>query len=191
MNNGRNVLVVLSGPSGVGKGTIAKLIIENNENIALSVSCTTRAPREGEVDGRDYFFLKKEEFKERMSEGGFLEYSEHFGNFYGTPKDFVVEKLKKRDVLLEIDVNGGLKVKENFPEAVLIMLLPPSVDEIKRRLELRGTESEESIRNRMERINYEIGKKDFYDYAVVNDDLKVALKEIEEIIKNEKTKSNV
>ena len=115
----RNVLVVLSGPSGVGKGTIAKLLVERNENISLSISCTTRQPRDGEINGREYFFVDKKSFKEKIDNNGLLEYSEHFENYYGTPKDFVMKSLENKDVLLEIDVNGGLEVKKSYPEAVL------------------------------------------------------------------------
>lgn len=182
----KNVLFVISGPSGVGKGTITKKIVERNDNVKLSVSCTTRAPRRGEVDGKDYFFITKEAFENKIAANGFLEYSNHFDNYYGTPKDFVNEKLKTNDVLLEIDVNGGLAVKKNFNEAVLIMILPPSLAEVKRRLEKRHTESEELILRRMDRISYEISKKDLYDYTVVNDDLERAVEEVEKILKNEK-----
>ena len=184
----RNILVVISGPSGVGKGTIAKLIVERDENFALSVSCTTRAPREGETDGKDYFFITEKEFKKIRDRGGFLEYSEHFGNDYGTPRHFVTEKLGKNDLMLEIDVNGGLNVKKEFPQAVLIMVLPPSLEELKHRLETRNTETEEQIRLRMERIAYETSKKDLYDYAVVNDDLEKTVEKIREIIRKEKNK---
>ncbi len=184
--NSRNILVVLSGPSGVGKGTVAKNLIERNKNISLSVSCTTRAPRTGEKNGVDYFFIDRSEFEKKIEKGGFLEYSEHFENLYGTPKDFVIEKLKTGDVLLEIDVNGGLKVKENFKDAVLIMLIPPSVEEVRRRLLMRHTETEDKINVRMQRIGYELGKKDLYDYAVVNDVLSDAVARVEEIIKKEK-----
>lgn len=183
----KNVLVVLSGPSGVGKGTVAKLIKKRND-IALSISCTTRAPRITEKDGREYFFIKKEEFLKKVEEDGFLEYSNHFDNYYGTPKDFVLEKLKNKDVLLEIDVNGGLKIKENYKDAVLIMLLPPSKEEIKHRLQGRHTETDEQIELRMERINYELEKQSLYDYKVINDDINVAVKEIEKIIEKEKSK---
>ncbi len=188
MNNNRNVLVVLSGPSGVGKGTLAKLLVENNKNISLSISCTTRAPRDGEVNGREYFFIEKEDFKSKIENDGFLEYSNHFENYYGTPKQFVLDSLKEKDVLLEIDVNGGLEVKKNFPSAVLIMIVPPSREEIRNRLIKRNTETIEKINSRMERIDYELSKKDLYDYAVVNDKLQDALIEIEEIIKKEKQK---
>lgn len=182
----RNVLFVLSGPSGVGKGTIAKKLIERNKNVALSVSCTTRSPRQGEVDGREYFFLTKEDFKKKIENNGLLEYSEHFDNFYGTPRDFVEKKLNEKDVLLEIDVNGGLKVKENMPEVVLIMILPPSVDEIRKRLIGRNTESAQEIEFRISRMEYEISKKDLYDYAVVNDQLDKAIEQIEQILEKEK-----
>lgn len=181
----RNILMVLSGPSGVGKGTIAKILIKNN--VALSVSCTTRAPREGEVNGKEYFFISKEEFENKIKNGGFLEYSEHFGNYYGTPKDFVEDKLENEDVLLEIDVNGGLNVKKNFKDAVLIMVTAPK-EEIERRLFKRHTETDEEIKRRMDRIDFELSKSKFYDYVVVNDDLERAYNEIKEIINKEKNK---
>lgn len=188
MNNERNVLVVLSGPSGVGKGTVAKMLVERNKNMSLSISCTTRAPREGEVNGREYFFIDKSEFKHKIDNGGFLEFSEHFENFYGTPKKFVTDKLADSDVLLEIDVNGGLEVKKNFNDAVLIMLTPPSIEEVRNRLIKRSTETIEKINLRMDRIDYELSKCNLYDYTVVNDDLDIAIKKVEEIIKLEKTK---
>lgn len=184
----RNVLVVLSGPSGVGKGTIANILTEKNSDIALSISCTTRSPRSGEVHGREYFFIDKDEFKSKVENGGFLEYSEHFENCYGTPKDFVLEKLKTKSVLLEIDVNGGLEVKKNYPDAVLIMLTPPSIEEIRRRLIKRNTESIEKIELRMQRLDFELSKSSLYDYVVVNGELDKAVLEIEKIIENEKNK---
>ncbi|MBE5737348.1 MAG: guanylate kinase [Clostridiales bacterium] len=184
----RNILVVLSGPSGVGKGTIAKRLIDRNNDISLSISCTTRNPRDGEIDGKDYFFIQKPQFLQKIDEQGFLEYSEHFENFYGTPKDFVLETLKEKDVLLEIDVNGGLKIKESYPDAVLIMITPPSIQEIRNRLINRHTESEEKIELRMQRIEYELDKQDLYDYSVVNDQLEQAIIDIENIIKSEKIK---
>lgn len=184
----RNILVVISGPSGVGKGTIAKRIVERNANFALSVSCTTRTPRFGEVDGKDYFFITREKFEEIKNRDGFLEFSEHFDNDYGTPKDFVLDKLGKKDVMLEIDVNGGLNVKKSYKDAVLIMILPPSLEELKNRLVSRNTETDEQINIRMQRISYETAKKDLYDYAVINDDLDKAVEKVEAIIKTEKNK---
>ena len=182
----RNVLIVLSGPSGVGKGTIAKMLVERNQNIALSISCTTRAPRVGESHGKEYFFVSSDEFRRTIKEDGFLEYSEHFENCYGTPKKFVVDKLTCNDVLLEIDVNGGLAVKQNYPEAVLIMLLPPSIEEVRRRLKKRSTETDEKIEMRLSRIEYELEKQKFYDYTVVNGDLETAYRDVLEIINKEK-----
>ena len=185
-----NLLIVLSGPSGVGKGTIAKLLIERNKNLLLSISCTTRNPREGEVHGREYYFITREEFKNRVLNEGFLEYSEHFENCYGTPKDFTLSGLKTNDVLLEIDVNGGLNVKKNFDKALLIMITPPSLQELENRLIKRQTESLEKIKKRMERISYELELGKGYDYTVVNDDLITAVNEIENIISLEKAKRN-
>ena len=184
----RNVLVVLSGPSGVGKGTVAKKLVARNSNISLSISCTTRNPRDGEVNGKDYFFIDKNDFIEKIEDNGFLEYSNHFENYYGTPKDFVMNQLKEKDVLLEIDVNGGLEVKKSCPDAVLIMLVPPSLEEVEKRLVKRNTESLEKIKLRMERIDYELGKSELYDYTVVNDKLEQAIIDVENIIKKEKNK---
>ncbi len=183
----RNVLFVISGPSGVGKGTIAKILTDKH-NLSLSISCTTRSPRIGEIDGVSYFFISKNDFKEKIKNNAFLEYSEHFDNFYGTPNAFVMDKLKTSDVLLEIDVNGALAVKDSFPDAVLIMVTPPSLDELKNRLIHRGTESIEKIENRISRVKYELQKQDKYDYVVINDNLDNAVSDILNIIHNEKTK---
>lgn len=182
----KNILIVISGPSGVGKGTITKKLIERNKDLSLSVSCTTRLPRFNEQNGREYFFISKEDFTNRIMNNGFLEYSEHFEQFYGTPKSFVLEKLKTSSVILEIDVNGALKVKENFKDAILIMIEPPSLEVLKARLIGRNTETEEKINHRLERIEFELGMRDKYDYRVINDDLISAVEEIEEIINKEK-----
>ena len=185
----RGLLIVLSGPSGVGKGTVRKKVFKDlSLNLAYSISMTTRSPREKEVDGKDYFFIQKPQFLQKIEEQGFLEYSEHFENFYGTPKDFVLETLKDKDVLLEIDVNGGLEIKKSYPDAVLIMITPPSIQEIRNRLINRHTESEEKINLRMQRIEYELDKQNLYDYSVVNDKLEQAIIDIENIIKSEKIK---
>ena len=135
----KNKLLVISGPSGVGKGTIVKAIKARRDDVVESISCTTRLPREGETHGKEYFFLTKEEFLQRIDGDDFLEYDEHFGNYYGTPKSFVREMLKEKSVILEIDVVGALNAKKAIPESVLIMIVPPSVEELKRRLIGRGT----------------------------------------------------
>lgn len=181
----KNLLIVLSGPSGVGKGTIVNKLLQGG-GYALSVSCTTRPPRIGEVDGKSYFFITKEKFSEMIAQDGFLEYSNHFENFYGTPKAFVEEQLKTHDVILEIEVDGALQVKKAHPEALLIMILPPSANELFARLKGRGSESDEKIAERVKRMEYEISKKLLYDYTVINDDLNTAVEEINNIIKSRK-----
>lgn len=181
----KHLLLVVSGPSGVGKGTVVKKLLEDG-NYALSVSCTTRAPRDGEKDGEAYFFISREEFLNMIESGGLLEYSNHFENYYGTPKKFVEDKLKDFDVILEIEVDGALQAKKSYPDAVLIMILPPSVEELHARLEKRHSETEDKIEERMKRMAYEVSKKDEYDYIVINDDLPSTIKEIENIIERER-----
>ena len=178
----KNKLLVISGPSGVGKGTIVKAIKARRDDVVESISCTTRLPREGETHGKEYFFLTKEEFLQRIESDDFLEYDEHFGNYYGTPKSFVREMLKEKSVILEIDVVGALNAKKAIPESVLIMIVPPSVEELKRRLIGRGTETEDAIQNRLSRLDYELSQQDKYDYVVVNDDLERAIGQIEDIL---------
>ncbi len=176
-------LLVVSGPSGVGKGTIVKSIIAKREDVVESVSCTTRPPRAGEKEGEHYFFLTRNEFERRIVENGFLEFDEHFGNIYGTPRFFVEQTLAQgKSVVLEIDVEGALGVKERYPESVLVMIVPPSIEELKKRLKGRGTESEEEINRRLARIEYELSKQQAYDFVVVNDDLEKAIYEVEKII---------
>lgn len=179
-------LFVLSGPSGVGKGTLARMLIDRNPEIVISVSCTTRKPRENEFEGKDYFFMSKEEFLAKANAGGFYEYSEHFDNFYGTPKDYVEEMLQSKDVLLEIDVNGGELVKKQNPNAILIFLKAPSIEELRNRLVKRNTETYEKIEKRLQRLDYEYAMEKDYDYVVVNDDLERAYDEIVEIIAKNK-----
>lgn len=175
-------LIVVSGPSGVGKGTIVDVLLERRADAVESVSCTTRAPRAGEEHGREYFFISKEDFLRRIKEKDFLEYDEHFGNYYGTPKSFVEETLKTKSVILEIDVVGGLKVKSVRPETVLVMIAPPSLEELKRRLQSRNTETEEEIENRLARLEYELLQSDKYDYVIVNDELENAVTAMENIL---------
>lgn len=177
----KHILMAVSGPSGAGKGTIVKTIIAKREDVVESVSCTTRPPRKGEVEGKAYFFLSKEEFARRIREDDFLEYDEHFGNFYGTPKSFVAETLKEKSVIMEIDVVGALNAKKVFPETVLVMIVPPSLEELRRRLKGRNSETDEQIENRLSRIEYELSHKDEYDYVIVNDDLEKAIAEVEAI----------
>lgn len=181
----KNVLLAVSGPSGVGKGTMVKTIIERRADVVESVSCTTRPPREGEIHGKHYFFLSREEFERRIAEDDFLEYNEHFGNYYGTPKSFVKETLKEKSVIMEIEVVGALNAKKSFPECLLVMVVPPSVDELKKRLSGRGSETEEQIKNRLARMDYELSYKDQYDYVIVNDDLETAIADLCKIIDGE------
>ena len=180
----KHLLMAISGPSGVGKGTLVKTIIKRRADVVESVSCTTREPRVGEIDGREYFFISKDEFLRRIQENDFLEYDEHFGNYYGTPKSFVEKTLKEKSVIMEIDVVGALKAKESFPECVLIMIAPPSLEELKARLIGRGTETKEEIENRLSRLEYELSHKDMYDYVIVNDDFEQALRELNAILDN-------
>ena len=178
----KNKLLVISGPSGVGKGTIVKAIKSRRNDVVESISCTTRLPREGETHGKEYFFLTKEEFLQRIDGDDFLEYDEHFGNYYGTPKSFVLETLKTKSVIMEIDVVGSLCAKQQLPQCKLVMIVPPSMAELRRRLKGRGTETDEQIENRLSRIEYEISQQDKYDYVIVNEDLETAIAEVESII---------
>ena len=180
MQKGR--LFVMSGPSGAGQGTICKEILEN-ENIRLSVSMTTRAPRDGEIDGVNYFFVSKEEFQKIIEERGFLEYAEVYGNFYGTPKMEVMDMMNAGiDVVLEIDIQGALQIKEAYPEAVFIFILPPSMSELRKRITGRGSETEESLELRLGETLNEIAYIDKYDYCVVNGELQDAVNRVTAII---------
>ena len=183
-----NRIFVLSGPSGVGKGTIGKAILEKY-GMFFSVSCTTRVPRTGEVDGVHYFFISKDAFIKKVNNNGFLEYSSHFDNYYGTPSDVVLKKLEKQSVLLDIDVDGALAVKKKIPSAVLIMILPPTKESLLDRLKGRNTETEDTINKRLSRYDYEISKQYNYDYVVTNDDLDKCIKDIFAII-DENIKEN-
>lgn len=177
--------IIISGPSGVGKGTICERLIKEL-NAWYSVSMTTRSIREGEVDGVNYYFISKEEFKKRIDEGKLLEYNIYNDNYYGTPKDKVIEKLENGiDVFLEIDVNGAKNIKNKFSDALLIYIAPPSIDDLRERLLNRGTENLETIENRLRIASDELKQIDFYDFVVVNDDLEKAILSVKRIILDE------
>ena len=186
-NKGRGLLIVISGPSGAGKGTICKSFLERNPEVAISVSATTRSPRKGEVEGINYYFMSKEEFKEKIEDNDFLEYAEVYDNFYGTPKSNVEELLESgKDVILEIDIQGALKVKENTEEGVFIFILPPSMEELKARIIKRGSETPESLMKRFKSAYKEINFISRYNYAVVNGEVQTAVEKLEAIISAEK-----
>lgn len=193
ISNDTGKLFVLSGPSGTGKGTICGRLREDlaEERLELSVSMTTREPREGEIDGESYFFTSREDFLRTVEEGGLLEYAETYGNFYGTPRKYVLEQLESgADVLLEIEMQGALQVKTAYPEAVMIFILPPSLEELRRRITERGKDAPEVIDLRMAQVEKELSYIRFYDYYVINDDLDEAVKRTEEIIHAEHNRVN-
>ncbi len=179
----KGILIVISGFSGAGKGTLMKKLLQTYDNYALSISMTTRQPRAGEQDGVEYFFTDKEQFEKKIEENGLIEYASYCGNYYGTPKAYVEEQLKAgKDVILEIEIQGALKVKEKFPEALLLFVTPPSAAELERRLVGRGTEEPEVIRKRLVRASEESEGIEAYDYIVVNDDLDVCVRELHGLV---------
>lgn len=181
----KGLLFVVSGPSGAGKGTICKRLAELN-NIDLSVSMTTRSPRPGEVEGKSYYFVDKEKFFDVLNNGGFLEHACVYGNYYGTPKDMVMEKLNQgHDVVLEIDIQGALQVRKTYPKGVFIFILPPSMRELRKRITGRGSETEEAINIRLGETLKEVSYIDKYDYCVVNEVLMEAVDRVAAIIKAE------
>ena len=182
MNDG--LLVVVSGPSGCGKGTVLGQLLKNDPNVFYSVSATTRSPREGEVDGVNYYFLSKQEFERKIAENGMLEYANYVGNYYGTPKQAVEEQCAAgHDVLLEIEVQGAIQVREKCPDAVFVFIAPPSMKELERRLVDRRTESEEVICSRLKAAETELQFASKYDYIVVNDTVEQAVSDLRAILR--------
>lgn len=189
MDKDKGLLLVLSGPSGVGKGTVCKALREKMPELIYSVSATTRSPRAGEEEGVNYFFKSKEEFIRMINHDELLEWAEYVGNYYGTPRRFVEETLANgHDVILEIEVQGALQVKEKFPQGIFLFLAPPDLSELENRIVGRGTESAETIQSRMEMARTEIELMDKYDYVVVNDFIDCACEKIKAIITAEHLK---
>lgn len=183
----RGSLIVVSGPSGCGKGTVIQEFLKNNKDAWLSISCTSRDPRPGDVPNESYFFLTRDEFLEKIDREEFLEYAEYNGNYYGTPKEHIEERLAKGiDVILEIEVQGALKVKEIVPEAICIFIMPPSMKELKKRLVGRGTESKEKVLGRFKTAYQEINNVTRYNYVVTNDDVENAVAKMSAILVSEK-----
>ena len=185
----KGLLLVVSGPSGAGKGTICKALLNKNDQIKLSVSATTRKPRNGEVDGVNYFFIEKDKFTTMIENGEFLEYAQIYDNFYGTPKAAIMECLEKgQDVILEIEMQGARQIKDVCPDGVFIFVLPPSLEELKNRIVGRGTETAEEIEKRFSCAFDEINRIVDYDYFIVNDNVEKSVKQVESIILSEKNK---
>jgi guanylate kinase len=189
MSNNRGTLFVISGPSGAGKGTVLKKLFKTAKNLYYSVSATTRLPREGEMDGINYFFYSKDEFEKLISENKLLEYTSFCDNYYGTPTEPVDEMLNNGyDVILEIEVHGANQVKKKRADCVLVFILPPSVEELSQRLRGRHTESEDKIMQRLKEANYEMQQTAKYDYVIINDKVTKAANELYNIIQNTRTK---
>ncbi|MDF2886909.1 MAG: guanylate kinase [Lacrimispora sp.] len=177
--NENGMLVVVSGFSGAGKGTLMKALLSRYDNYALSISATTRTPRTGEVDGKEYFFVTEEHFKDMIEREELIEYAQYVNHSYGTPKEYVLNQMKKgKDVILEIEIQGALKVKERFPEAILLFVMPPNAQELKRRLVGRGTESMEVINARLHRAAEEAQGMEAYDYILINDEIDTCVDEM-------------
>lgn len=183
----KGLLIILAGPSGVGKGTIYNRLLKELPNLTVSISVTTRQPRAGEVDGLQYYFRTKEQFDSMRLNGELLEWAQTFNNYYGTPKAAVLAKLEEgKDVLLEIDVKGAIQIEKSFPECLSIFILPPSEEELERRLRSRGTETNEQVNLRLQVAKNEILQKNLFDYSVVNDDIDKAVSDVIKIINKEK-----
>ncbi len=188
----KGLLVVVSGFSGAGKGTIMRELMENYDNYALSVSATTRAPRPGEVNGKSYFFVSKEEFERMIDADQLVEYAKYVDNYYGTPRQFVAEQQERgKDVILEIEMQGALKIKQRFPEALLIFITPPSAGELRSRLIGRGTETEEVVNQRLGRAIIESEGVETYDYILVNDQVDTCVKKLHNLIQASHDRASV
>lgn len=189
--NHQGILVVVSGFSGAGKGTLMKELLKRYDNYALSISATTRAPREGETDGKEYFFVTKEQFEKMLDERKLIEYAQYVNNYYGTPKEYVEQKMAEgKDVILEIEIQGALKVKKRFPDALLLFVTPPSAEELRRRLVGRGTETLEVINARLARAAEEASGMEAYDYLLINDDLDRCVEEMHQLIQLQHRKTS-
>lgn len=181
--NQQGILVVVSGFSGAGKGTLMKELLKRYDNYALSVYATTRQPREGEKDGEDYFFVNREYFQQMIEEGRLVEYAQYVNHYYGTPRDYVEKKMAEgKDVILEIEIQGALKVKKRFPDALLIFVTPPSAGELRRRLVGRGTETIEVINARLRRAAEEASGMEAYDYLLINDEIDACVEQMHQLI---------
>lgn len=181
------LIIIVSAPSGSGKTTVVNRLLEKCEGVKRSISCTTRAPREGEKEGDDYIFLSQEDFKKKAEAGDFVEWEETFDNFYGTPKDQFTEALEKgEDIILSIDVKGARNVKKEFPESISVFIMPPSAEELAERLRNRNTDKESQVSLRLKESSREIEAADEYDYLVINDDLERSVEELRSIIEEER-----
>ena len=191
MTNGQGILVVVSGFSGAGKGTLMKALLEKYHNYALSISATTRSPREGEQDGREYFFVTRDKFESMIEERELIEYAQYVNNYYGTPRQYVFQQMADgKDVILEIEIQGALKIKERFPEALLLFVMPPSADELKHRLTSRGTETADVITARLHRAAEEAAGINSYDYILVNDQIDTCVEEMHQLIQLQNRKTS-
>ena len=187
----QGILVVVSGFSGAGKGTLMKELLKRYDNYALSISATTRAPREGETDGKEYFFVSKEQFEQMRDEQKLIEYAQYVNHYYGTPKEYVEQKMAEgKDVILEIEIQGALKVKKRFPDALLLFVTPPSAEELRKRLVGRGTETLEVINARLARAAEEASGMEAYEYLLINDDLDRCVEEMHQLIQLQHRKTS-
>lgn len=183
MRKPEGILLVLSGPSGAGKGTICKRLLEEREDLAYSVSCTTRAPRKGEVNGENYIFVTRERFEKMIENNELLEYAEVYGNYYGTPRSYVLGQLKEgHDIVLEIDPQGALQIKKRYPNGVFVFIVPPSLDELSKRIYKRGTDAEDVIKKRLSSATSELAYATRYDYIIVNDEVDKAMTKVSRIM---------